>query len=187
MKREQAILFCHRYAYKELYQPIIFVPEIIEMKGKWNEATKQLANMILPDCSGKSVLDLGCMHGFFLYEALKRGAKKAVGVDYDVAEMSIAKEIKDILESPIELVHERIEEYQPNQHFDIVLMMNITHVLESPKETISRFLSISKELLVVEYRPGHESLFPRNPDLMCDSPRSAGYRKLAFFYPNPNS
>lgn len=181
MDRELAIQFCHRYAYKKLYQPIIFVPGIIEMRGKWNEATKELADFILPDCSGKSILDLGCMHGFFLYEALKRGASRAVGVDHDVAEMAIAQEIKEILDMPVELIHKSIEDYQPDQSFDIILMMNITHVLDNPQKTIARFLDVVNELLVVEYRPGHESLFPREPDRMCDSLRSAGYRKLAFF------
>lgn len=181
MDRERAIQFCRRYAHKEFYQPIVFIPGIIEIQGKWNEATKDLVSMVLPDCSGKTVLDLGCMHGFFLYEALKRGAKRAVGIDHDVAEMAVAQEIKEIMDMPVELFHEKIEEYQPDQQFDIVLMMNITHVLSDPKETTTKFLDVAKELLVVEYRPGHESLFPREPDRMCDSLRSAGYRKLAFF------
>lgn len=151
------------------------------MRGKWNEATKKLADIVLSDCSDKTVLDLGCMHGYFLYEALKRGAKRAVGIDHDSAEMTIAREVKEILEKPVELIEQKVEEYESDEPFDIILMLNITHVLESPQEVIVRFLNMAKDLLVIEYRHGHESLFPREPDEMRDSPRSAGYRKLAFF------
>ncbi len=180
MNRERAIQFCQQYADKQFYQPIVFVPDIIEIQGKWNTATKDLADLILSNCSGKSVLDLGCMHGYFLHEAIKRGASQAVGVDHDTVEMSLAREIKDILELPIELVEAKIEDFEPPV-FDIVLMMNITHVLNEPENTIQRFLKLAKELLVIEYRPGHESAFPRQPDKVFDSPRSAGYRKLALF------
>ena len=42
------------------------------------------ARAIFPDdMTGKTVLDLGCKFGFFCFEALKRGAKRAVGVDVD--------------------------------------------------------------------------------------------------------
>jgi len=186
MDRERAIQFCCKYAEKcskkDFYQPVIFDPGIIEIRGKWHEETLQLADIVLADCCQKSVLDLGCMNGFFLYESIRKGAKLAVGVEKDTAEISIGEEIKDILGSPVKLIHSAIEDYIPDS-FDIVLMMNVIHVLNNPKHTISRFLNASKKVLVIEYRSGHEDLFPRHPDRIIDSPRSEGRRKVAFFSP----
>lgn len=180
MDRQKAIDFCHKYSSKKFYQPVVFVPGVIEILGKWDTGTKELADIALGNCAGKSVLDLGCMHGFFLHEAIRQGAKQAVGVDYDVAEIAIAQEIRNILEMPIELVHENIHKYQPNQSFDIILMMNITHVLDDPQKTIAKFMNIANNSLIVEYRSG-QNFFPRKPNQEYDSPRSVGYRKLAFF------
>lgn len=49
--------------------------------GDSNSAAK-LACLHLPeDLSGKTVLDIGCNEGYFVREALRRGATKAVGID----------------------------------------------------------------------------------------------------------
>jgi len=180
MNREKAIQFCRRYSSKQFYQPVVFVPGVIEIKGKWNDATKELADIVLDGCSGKSVLDLGCMHGFFLYEALKKGASYAVGVDHDVVEMELAREIRDILQFHVDLVEEKIEEYD-SDFFDIILMMNVTHVLNNPKDIIDKFLKFAKDRMAVEYLSGQDNLFSCPPNKILNSPRAAGHRKLALF------
>ena len=42
---------------------------------------KRLAMLSSGLFAGKTVLDIGCNNGYFVREALKRGAKRAVGVD----------------------------------------------------------------------------------------------------------
>ena len=52
-----------------------------EEKGDSNSAAK-LACLKLPDdLAGKTVLDIGCNEGYFVREALRRGATRAVGID----------------------------------------------------------------------------------------------------------
>lgn len=47
-----------------------------------SDSSAKLACLNLPeDLTGKTLLDIGCNEGFFVQEALRRGAKKAVGID----------------------------------------------------------------------------------------------------------
>ena len=51
-----------------------FQPQVLEIKGFWDKSTRKLADKIFKDISGKSILDIGCNLGFFLFEAIRRGA-----------------------------------------------------------------------------------------------------------------
>src|SRR4051812_5301551 len=43
-----------------------------------------VADRVFPaDLTGRSVLDVGCYYGYFLHEAARRGARRAVGVEPD--------------------------------------------------------------------------------------------------------
>lgn len=53
--------------------------------AKW----KRLCELA-PDWRGKSVLDLGCAEGEFLVQALKAGASRAIGCEYDAAKAEVA-------------------------------------------------------------------------------------------------
>ncbi len=49
------------------------------------------------DLTGKTVLDVGCKYGYFCIEAIKRGAKKVVGIDFDRDNIRKARLIADCL------------------------------------------------------------------------------------------
>ena len=83
MDRKKAMDFVYEHRNTKFYHPVIFVPGIIEIRGKWHDATKQMAQILFENIKGKSVLDLGCNSGFFLHEAQNRGATRLVGVDHD--------------------------------------------------------------------------------------------------------
>jgi SAM-dependent methyltransferase len=173
--------FCDKYKNKKFYQPVIFVPGSIEIEGKWHNGTKLLADKILNDCSNYSILDLGCMNGFFLFEAIKRGAIEGVGIDHDLIELFIGKEINDIFEFPIDFIHNDLEVFCPDKKYDIVLMLNILHVIKDPRALIQRFLQVASKVLVVEHEPKHSIYFPLDPSWSHPSPRAAGHRVLSLF------
>lgn len=180
MDRERAIQFCHKYAQKQFYQPIIFVPGIIEVEGKWNDATKELARICLAGIKGKSILDLGCNIGFFVREALNLGANLAIGVDHDPIEMDIAIEISKITQDDAIWKNDKIEIYEPDRAFDVVLMLNVLHVVDDPKAIINRYMEHSK-VLIIEHLESQSNYFPKKPDCKIASPRCFGYRILSSF------
>jgi len=180
MNRSDAITFCHKYAHKYFYQPVVFVPGIIEVAGKWNNETKELSRLCLEKAEDKIVLDLGCNIGFFVREALKLGSRLAIGLDHDPIEMDIAREITAITQDKAILIQEKAEDYAPEQDIDIALMLNILHVVQDPKALISRYLECSKTV-VIEHIDSQRAYFSQQPIASIDSPRCHGYRTVSFF------
>lgn len=93
--------------------------------GEWHELQK-----MLPDFSGKRVLDLGCGFGWHCIYAAERGAAKVVGVDISEKMLSEARaktasEAVSYLRMPIEDI-----DFAPDS-FDVVLSSLAFHYIAS--------------------------------------------------------
>ena len=109
------------------------------------------ARAIFPDdMTGKTVLDLGCKFGFFCFEALKRGAKRAVGVDVDPYSLERARRLADCLglDATFELFD--IEKEPIRERFDYVLCLNLLHHLRNPLTALERLAAVTDERLILE-------------------------------------
>ena len=63
-----------------------------ESENNYNDLLEQPAMAkILPDLSGKKVLDLGCGYGHNCIDFVKRGAEKVIGIDISEKMLSVAK------------------------------------------------------------------------------------------------
>jgi len=102
------------------------------------------------DLSGKTFLDVGCGEGYFVFEALKRGASKAVGIDLNSTRIKVAKKIAKILGLPGEFYVGNLEEMDFKEKFDIVFALNILHQVNNPIAVIEKLMSITREKLVFE-------------------------------------
>lgn len=93
--------------------------------GEWHELQK-----LLPDFSGKDVLDLGCGFGWHCQYAIEQGATFALGIDISQNMMEGAKERNA---SPaIEYQCMAIEDYDfPSESYDVVISSLTFHYLES--------------------------------------------------------
>lgn len=153
---DQLELCKHLHAVK-LYQPVILTPGVTEISGKWNEETKELANDLIPYLTGKSILDIGCNTGFFLFEAMRNGARRACGVDNDQHVIELAKRIQAMTDIPVEFELSAIESYMPDAHFDVILMMNVFDFIEDPQKNFDRYLE-QTDLMIVEHEKSHDIL-----------------------------
>jgi SAM-dependent methyltransferase len=109
------------------------------------------ARAIFPDdMTGKSVLDLGCKFGFFCFEALKRGAARAVGVDVDPDSLDRARRLADCLGLPARFEMFDIEAQPLVEHFDYVLCLNLLHHLHNPLAALERLAAVTDERLILE-------------------------------------
>jgi len=180
------LAFCQKYKDRKFYQPVIFVPNIIEIQGKWHNDTKKLANIVLENVKSQNILDLGCSTGFFLCESKLRGSINCVGIDHDKIEIDIAQEINQIISYDINFMHADIECFFANSifhttRFDTILMFNVLHVLKDPSAVIKRFLDLAGIKLIIEHETKHIEYFPVTPTLTIQSPRCAGKRLVSFF------
>jgi len=93
--------------------------------GEWHV----LKNM-LPDFSGKRVLDLGCGFGWHCRYAVEHGAINALGIDLSENMIRVAKEKNSLPQ--IEYRSMAIEDYDyPSENFDVVISSLTFHYLES--------------------------------------------------------
>ncbi len=92
--------------------------------GEWHELKK-----LLPDFTGKRVLDLGCGFGWHCAYAVQQGAASALGIDLSEKMLQTARE-----RNPGEgITYQRgsIEEADfPNSSFDVVLSSLALHYVE---------------------------------------------------------
>jgi SAM-dependent methyltransferase len=109
------------------------------------------AQQIFPaDMAGKSLLDVGCMYGFFGFEAEKRGATRVVGADVDPENVRKCRLLAECLGSKGEFVHFDIERDEIRDRFDTVLCLNVLHHLRNPLGALEKLIAATRENLVLE-------------------------------------
>lgn len=100
--------------------------------GEWHELRK-----LLPDFTGKRVLDLGCGFGWHCRYAVEHGAVSAVGID--LSQKMIAEAEKRNALPQIEYRALAVEDYDfPAGAFDVVISSLAFHYLESFGEVCER-------------------------------------------------
>lgn len=126
----------------------IDLPFGLSTKGADRSST---AKQIFPDdMTGKSVLDIGSKHGYFCFEALKRGATRVLGIDVDPDGIKKARLLAECLgvEASFELLD--IETDPIHEKFDYVLCLNVLHHLNNPISTLDKLAAITEERLILE-------------------------------------
>ncbi len=145
---------------EELSYQAIELPYGLSTGGKDRSWT---CNKIFPqDMSGKSVLDIGTKYGYFCFEALKRGAKRVVGIDVNPEDIRKARLLAECLGAEVEFLNFDIEKEELQEKFDYVLCLNLLHHLKNPSGFLDKVIDLTKERLVLEiaslYRHHHKKL-----------------------------
>ncbi|MBO0468336.1 class I SAM-dependent methyltransferase [Enterococcus plantarum] len=97
----------------------------LEGAGEWHELKK-----LLPDFTGKTVLDLGCGYGWHCRYAVENGAKKVIGIDLSERMIEKAKEMTNSSKISYHLMD--MEEIDGlNETFDIVISSLALHYVPS--------------------------------------------------------
>lgn len=107
---------------------------------------------VLPrDVKGKSVLDVGTNYGIVPYSAIQRGASKAVGLEPDEQYYPVARRIAELNGNRYEVRQQRVEELSPDEHFDVVLFLNVLHHIVNPVSAVARLVAVCRETMVIEF------------------------------------
>ena len=113
---------------------------------------RKTADLIFPKrLDGKKVLDVGCHYGYYVHEALKRGASRAVGIEADPERFSIAKEIARLQSNGAEIIQGKAETTSMAEQFDLVLLLNVLHHTLDPIDLMLKLASLCRETMVVEF------------------------------------
>ncbi|HCA07476.1 class I SAM-dependent methyltransferase [Chryseobacterium sp.] len=109
----------------EQYEKMLRSQKGLEGAGEWPALKK-----MLPDFTGKDVLDLGCGFGWHCRYAIEKGAKSVIGVDLSEKMLDKAKQINNL--DGIEYVRKALEDLEfLSEKFDVVLSSLTFHYVES--------------------------------------------------------
>jgi 2-polyprenyl-3-methyl-5-hydroxy-6-metoxy-1,4-benzoquinol methylase len=88
---------------------------------------------VLENCRGNKLLDIGCGVGL-LCDAVSSRMKLVVGIDGSSKKIDRGRQF---IKSPnVMLVNSLIEDYNPNDHFDTIVMTNILEHIDNPVGTL---------------------------------------------------
>jgi 2-polyprenyl-3-methyl-5-hydroxy-6-metoxy-1,4-benzoquinol methylase len=143
----------------------------------------RVADLIYPfDLAGKSILDVGCYYGFFLHEAIRRGAERAVGIEADPERFRIASTLARLWNGTIDIHQGTVEELELNEKFDHVLLLNVLHHVKDPVPVIRKLTGLCQGTMIVEFRQPHDAQFVSecfHKDRAADSAKGSLVRRSA--------
>lgn len=108
---------------------------------------------------GRSVLDIGCALGEFLFTAERRGAERLVGVEADDARYSIATSVGKLSGSAVGFHNIPFQEFESGERFDYVLLLNVIHHIADFRSMLLKAAGLTNQRLVVEFPTLHDRKF----------------------------
>lgn len=113
--------------------------------------TRRADQVFSMNVAGRSVLDVGTAYGAFPYQAIQRGAARAVGLEPNPETCAVAKRISKLHGDRWEIRQARVEELGDDESFDVVLFLNVLHHVTDPVEAVRRLLRVCNETMVIEF------------------------------------
>lgn len=136
---------------------------------------------------GKSVIDLGCNSGWFLSQIATIGAKKLVGVDYEMQgimgkSIRCAKAFAAQSQSEIHIVDQNLENldlgWQAYNHkiksFDAAIIFSVLHHIEDKQRLLNNVFANTKDVIFYEDHEFWNELYDDNDNLI--EVQGSGYR-----------
>lgn len=102
------------------------------------------------DISGQSLLDIGSSMGYFCFEALRRGAAAATGLETGPDSVRQARQLNELLGLSAQFIEADFDVWEPAASYDVVLCLNVTHHLFDPIGSLRKLLSITRRRAVLE-------------------------------------
>jgi SAM-dependent methyltransferase len=113
----------------------------------------KLAFDLLGDMRGKSVLDVGCGTGRYMFESIRRGAKNVMGIDAAPGAIEAARKMASHLDLKDKAQFNETDflDFDPKNHFDIVFAVGYFDYILNPKTHIQKMFEISNEFLYISF------------------------------------
>jgi 2-polyprenyl-3-methyl-5-hydroxy-6-metoxy-1,4-benzoquinol methylase len=107
---------------------------------------------ILPrNLVGRSILDVGCALGDLLFMSERLGARRLVGIEEHDGRFSAAISIRDILGSEADIHHCDFLDYELNEEFDHVFVLNVIHHVFDFYRFLKKAARAAKSSMIIEF------------------------------------
>lgn len=175
--------------YDKLYQDIE-LPSGTRLVG-YSESAKtwdRLSSII--EFKDKSVLDIGCFHGFFSFKAEEVGARLIKGMDNDERAWKMAWRIGWLKKSKALFAYGDIDSLTVDQPYDIILVLNMLHYSKNLSQALENIFR-SGNLAVFEMPMEQETAVcqyaSKNSFQLAAKANSYRLGRGIFVFKNPHS
>lgn len=112
-----------------------------------------LAFEILGDLQGKSVLDIGCGSGRYMFRAAQNNAKAIVGIDAAPGALEEARKIAGDLgiEKEMEFIEGDFLDFSFDRKFDVIFAVGYFDYIFNPLDHLKRMMEISDGILYLSF------------------------------------
>lgn len=112
-----------------------------------------LAFEILGDLTDKTVLDVGCGSGRYVFEAIRRGASRTVGIDAAAGAVDMAaKTASEIgVGDRVEFLRTNFLDFASAQKFDIVLAVGYFDYIFDPVTHLKKMIDLSDGVIYASF------------------------------------
>lgn len=119
----------------------------------WVRLRFDLAFKIAGDLNGKSVLDIGCGSGRYMFESIRRGAAKAVGLDAAAGALAMAGNTASNLgvEDQVELIETDFMDFDTDKKFDVIFAVGYFDYVLDPVAHLKRIIRLSNGMLYASF------------------------------------
>jgi 2-polyprenyl-3-methyl-5-hydroxy-6-metoxy-1,4-benzoquinol methylase len=113
----------------------------------------QMAFDLLGDIKGKSVLDIGCGTGRYMFEAVRRGAGDVVGLDAAPGAIEAARQMAGELgfDKRVEFIKSDFMDLQINRRYDIIFAVGYFDYILSPQPHLDKMLALCDGTLFASF------------------------------------
>jgi 2-polyprenyl-3-methyl-5-hydroxy-6-metoxy-1,4-benzoquinol methylase len=112
-----------------------------------------LAFELLGDLTGKSVLDIGCGSGRYMFEAVRRGASDVVGLDAASGALETARKMATKLgmEKKVQFIESDFLDLKIERKFDVVFAVGYFDYILTPHAHLVKMLELSKHFFFASF------------------------------------
>jgi SAM-dependent methyltransferase len=113
----------------------------------------RLAFNLLGDMAGRSVLDIGCGTGRYMFESVKRGAVDVVGLDAASGAIEAARLMaRDLgMEKRVEFHQADFMDYEPRRKFNVIFAIGYYDYILTPQPHLSKMLALNDQFLFASF------------------------------------
>jgi SAM-dependent methyltransferase len=141
---------------------------------------------LLPDLTGRSVVDLACGDGIYTRKLIRRGAAKVVGVDISPEMIALARQAEASMPIGVEYIRADVATVDLDQEFDVAFCSYLFNYARSRDELQALVANVAHLL-----RPGGLVVgcndYPDNPPADYDRYRPYGFLKSGAAEPDEGS
>jgi len=172
------------------YYQTLRLPYGLTIKGyERTELTWEIIAQHVP-FRGKNVLDVGCYHGFCCFSAEDEGASRVVGIEKEARILQFSNMLKDIWNYQTYFINADIDHYEPKEHFDVVLCLNMIQYVADPSKVAEKLLRYGKTVILEcteEHKKRFDKVGTHNLLFNLPTPRTKDLHRRLYIYQRKKS